>query len=79
MSEPVIPTKNQALIELKQKVDRCPDCGEAFDAVNVNSHKTRPDPASVRFYFQFVHGEDECIVHVNAVDFGGWLEGLAPA
>ncbi|MCB9831444.1 MAG: hypothetical protein H6807_03145 [Planctomycetes bacterium] len=79
MSEPVIPAKNEALIEVRKRLKVCPDCGAAFDAVNANSHKTRPDPASVRFYFQFVHGDDECIVHVNAVDFRGWIDGVADA
>ena len=44
MSDVRIPKKNEALIELRKAVSTCPECGEAFDVVNANSHQATDDP-----------------------------------
>ncbi len=75
MTESAIPKKHQALAQLREALSSCTVCGTPFDEVNANSHKTSADPESVRFYFQFVHGDEECIDQVMARDFSAWLEG----
>lgn len=74
MSDPAIPLKNEALIRLRKSLKTCTVCGQVPTEINANSHKTAAEKSSVRFYFQFLHGEDECIDQVMAVDFDAWLQ-----
>ena len=68
-----LPKKNEALIRVRREISTCPGCGRPFDAVNANSHQATPTPESLRFYFQFLHGEEECIVETTAVRFEAWM------
>ena len=74
MTDKPIPKKNEALIALRAATEVCLVCGRPYTEVNANSHKTSPDPESVRFYFQFLHDDgEECIDQVMAVDFHDWM------
>lgn len=66
--------KSQALIQARQALAVCPKCRLPFDSIEANSHKTKPDDPNYRIYFQFVHGEDECIDFTMLYDFPAWLE-----
>ena len=79
MTQSPVPKKHQALAQLRQVLSSCTVCGAEFDEVNANSHKTSADPESVRFYFQFVHGDEECIDQVMARDFTAWLKDRTPS
>ena len=73
MSETNVPKKSEALRRVREALTRCPLCGEPFDVVECNSHRTTPAPESLRFYFQFIHGEHECVDFTMAVNFEEWL------
>lgn len=73
-SEAPLLKKNEALARVKQEVETCPECGEAFDSVAANSHQATDDATSRRFYFQFLHpAGKECISFTMAVDFEAWM------
>ena len=74
MSEIGVPTKKAAKKLAEDNLAVCPECGQAYDAINVNSHKTSGDAASTRFYFQFLHDSEECIAQCLAKDLPAWLE-----
>lgn len=74
MSEKKLLRKNECLAMIREKLAVCPQCGRPFDAVDGNSHKTTPDPATTRLYLLFSHGEDEeCYDHTTLGEFEAWL------
>ncbi len=74
MNQPAVPRKYDALIAVRKSLAKCPICGKTPTEINANSHKTSSEETSVRFYFQFLHDDEECIAQVMAVDFATWLK-----
>ena len=73
MNEPRLPKKSEALIRVRKEVTRCPKCGDPYDQVEANSHRTAPDSDDLRFYFQFIHGSRECVDFTMASEFEDWI------
>lgn len=66
--------KSECLIAVRKELTICPKCKRPFDSVEANSHKTSPNDPNVRIYFQFLHGEEECIDFTMLNDFPTWFE-----